>query len=135
MRLKDLERFERTIKLAAVEKSEHGADCKLSISVGDYRDVEILPDSVIYLDPPYMATREYRHNKEAFDYEAFYDWCERQTSLVVISEYSMPSDRFICIGEKPRISTFSATNNSLERVEKLFVPKGQYGMYKRMMNQ
>lgn len=54
------------------------------------------------------------------------------TDSVVLSEYSMPSDRFICIGEKPRISTFSATNNSLERVEKLFVPKGQLEMYKRI---
>ena len=107
---------------------------KLTTSVGDYRDVEILPDSVIYVDPPYRAAREYKHNKEAFDHESFYDWCEKQTALVLISEFSMPEDRFICIAEKPRKVTFSATNNSLERIEKVFVPKHQYEMYKRMMS-
>ena len=107
---------------------------KLTTSVGDYREVEILPDSVIYCDPPYRATREYMHNKEAFDHQSFYDWCEKQTALVLISEFSMPEDRFICIAEKPRKVTFCATNNSLERIEKVFVPKHQYEMYKRMMN-
>lgn len=107
---------------------------KLTTSVGDYRDVEILPDSVCYCDIPYFSTREYRHNEVLFDYEVFYDWCERQTALVLISEYWMPEDRFVCIAERPRKSTFSATNNSLERIEKVFVPKHQYEMYKRMMN-
>ena len=107
---------------------------KLTTSVGDYREVEILPDSVIYCDPPYRATREYKHNKEEFDSEAFYDWCEKQTALVLISEFYMPEDRFICIAEKPRKVTFCATSNSLERIEKVFVPKHQYEMYKRMMN-
>lgn len=107
---------------------------KLTTSIGDYREVEILPDSVIFVDPPYLAAREYKHNKEAFDHEALYDWCEKQTALVLISEFYMPEDRFICIAEKPRKVTFSATNNSLERIEKVFVPKHQYEMYKRMMN-
>lgn len=107
---------------------------KLTTSVGDYRDVEILPDSVIYCDIPYFSTREYRHNEEPFDYDAFYDWCEEQTALVLISEFWMPPERFVCIAERPRKSTFSATNNSLERIEKVFVPKHQYEMYKRMMN-
>lgn len=107
---------------------------RLTTSVGDYREVEILPDSVIYVDPPYRATREYKHNKEEFDSESFYDWCEKQTALVLISEFYMPEDRFICIAEKPRKVTFSATNNSLEQIEKVFVPKHQYEMYKRMMN-
>ena len=106
---------------------------KLTTSVGDYREVEILSDSVIYCDVPYFQSREYKHNKEAFDHESFYDWCEKQTALVLISEFYMPEDRFICIAEKPRKVTFSATNNSLERIEKVFVPKHQYEMYKRMM--
>ena len=105
---------------------------KLTTKVGDYRNVEILPDSVIYCDPPYKGTREYC--KIEFDHEAFYDWCEKQTALVLISEYWMPEDRFVCIAEFERKSTFSATNNSLSRIEKVFVPKGQLEMYKRMIN-
>ena len=69
---------------------------KLTTSVGDYREVEILPDSVIYCDPPYRATREYMHNKEAFDHQSFYDWCEKQTALVLISEYTRLSRNSRC---------------------------------------
>lgn len=106
---------------------------ELHTTIGDYRDLEILPDSVIYCDPPYKFNRGYG-DAEYFDHEAFYDWCEKQTALVLISEYWMPEDRFVCIAEFERKSTFSATNNSLSRIEKVFVPKGQLEMYKRMMN-
>ncbi len=82
-------------------------------------------------DPPYKDTGGYGME---FDHEAFYDWCEKQTSLVLISEYWMPEDRFVCIAEFERKSTFSATNNSLSRIEKVFVPKGQFEMYKQMMD-
>lgn len=104
---------------------------KLTTKVGDYRNVEILPDSVIYCDPPYKDTAGYGIE---FDHEAFYDWCEKQTALVLISEYWMPEDRFVCIAEFERKSTFSPTNNNLSRIEKVFVPKGQLEMYKRIMN-
>ena len=104
---------------------------KLTTKVGDYRNVEILPDSVIYADIPYKSTCGYGMD---FDHEAFYDWCEKQTSLVIISEYWMPEDRFVCIAEFERKSTFSPTNISTSRIEKVFVPKGQLEMYKRIMN-
>lgn len=97
-------------------------DNELTISVGDYRDVEIPTDSIIYCDPPYKNTREYRHNKDVFDMEAFYKFCERQTQPIFISEYWMPEDRFFCIAEFDRVSTFSATNNSMRVVEKVFLP-------------
>lgn len=104
---------------------------KLTTKVGDYRNVEILPDSVIYADIPYKNTCGYGMD---FDHEAFYDWCEKQTALVLISEYWMPEDRFVCIAEFPRTSTFSSTNNSKKVIEKVFVPKHQYEAYRRIMN-
>lgn len=105
-------------------------DNKLTISVGDYRDVEILPDSVIICDIPYFNRREYRHNKEAFDHEAFYKWAEEQEVPVFICEYWMPEDRFLCIATFDRRSTFSATNNSMMVKERLFVPNKWYDMVK-----
>lgn len=135
MRLKDIQSYSRLENLertASMSKDETFTG--LHISVGDYRDVTIKSNSVIYCDIPYKKTREYRHNKDMFDYDSFYDWCERQTSLVVISEYWMPEDRFVCIAEVERRSTFSASNNTLQRIEKLFVPKHQYDLYKTMMN-
>lgn len=136
--MKDITLLEHYARTQRITSNRGGGNSmiksRLTTSVGDYRDVEILPDSVIYCDIPYFQSREYKHNKEAFDHESFYDWCEKQTALVLISEFWMPEDRFVCIAEKPRKVTFSATNNSLERIEKVFVPKHQYEMYKRMMN-
>ena len=93
----------------------------------DYRTVNILPNSVIYCDIPYKCTNGYSNTskKNDFDYEAFYDWCERQTNPVFISEYSMPDDRFECIMEIETISTLSSTNNAKKYVERLFIPKSQ----------
>lgn len=94
---------------------------KLTISVGDYRDVEIPPDSVIVADIPYFNTREYRHNKDAFNHEDFYAWVEAQAQPVFVCEYWMPEDRFFCIADFDRVSTFSATNNSMRVKEKVFL--------------
>lgn len=93
------------------------------MSIGDYRDVEILPDSVIYCDIPYKDTREYRH--DTFDHDAFYEWALHQTAPLYISEYSMPEDRFECIAEFERTSTFSATNNALKKTERIYRPRTQ----------
>ena len=92
----------------------------------DYRTVNILPNSVIYCDIPYKGTNVYgKSGKLSFDYEAFYAWCERQTNPIFISEYSMPDNRFKCIMEIEKTSTFSATNNNKKTVEKLFIPRCQ----------
>ena len=92
----------------------------------DYRTVNILPNSVIYCDIPYKNTNAYGKSKAtSFDYESFYDWCERQINPVFISEYSMPDDRFECIMEIETRSTLSATNNAKKSVERLFIPKSQ----------
>lgn len=92
------------------------------MKVADYRDIDILPDSVIYCDIPYKGTREYR--RDIFDHNAFYEWALAQTAPLFISEYSMPSD-FECVAEFERVSTFSATNNSLRKIERIFRPKTQ----------
>ena len=124
-RLQHLE-ASNSLKIGGVQ-----AMSELCVSIGDYRDLEILPDSIIYCDPPYKGTAGYGLN---FDYESFYDWCEKQTAIVVISEYWITEDRFVCIASRKRKSTFSATNNALEREEKLFVPKGQHKRYLKLMN-
>ena len=42
----------------------------------DYRDVPIPNNAIIYCDIPYKNTGTY--NKETFDYESFYSWCEEK---------------------------------------------------------
>ena len=95
-----------------------------------YDEVEILPNSLIYLDPPYINTSGYADDfkkKNAFDYEKFYQWIEAQTEPVFISEYCMPEDRFVCVDSCMRNEGMCATKNE-SKEEKLYVPKGQLDM-------
>ena len=120
--LESLERLERLESLESLES--------LETSFVDYREVEIKPRSIIYCDPPYKGTS--RYNTGDFDHEAFYDWCERQTELVLVSEYDMPEDRFVAVWQRKHRSRLSGTaNNGV--VEKLFVPKGQGARYHELM--
>ena len=80
-------------------------------------------NAVIYCDIPYKNTGTY--NKEAFDYESFYSWCEEKTQQgykVYISEYTMPEDRFECVKEINSTSSFAQTKKT-KVIEKIFVPK------------
>ena len=88
-----------------------------------YHDIEVKPNSVIYCDIPYRSTSKY--NEIEFDYDRFYSWALSQTEPIFISEYEMPND-FICIASKNKKVTLSATDNSSDKIEKIFVPKHQY---------
>lgn len=97
----------------------------ITSSVLDYEDVTIPEDSVIYCDIPYEGTDGYLvKGKGGFDYERFYQWCERQTQPVFISSYQMPEDRFDCIEEFTHRCTLAQKNNNLV-TERIFVPKHQ----------
>lgn len=97
----------------------------ITSSVLDYEEVTIPEDSVIYCDIPYDGTDGYLEKDQGgFDYERFYQWCERQTQPVFISSYQMPEDRFDCIEEFTHRSTLSATANNLV-TERIYVPKHQ----------
>ena len=90
-----LESFKRLQSLERLESLQHLQN--LDLTNKDYADVQIKENSVIYCDPPYKNTHKYRVD---FNYENFYEWCGKQKYLVIISEYAMPQDRFICIAEK-----------------------------------
>lgn len=95
----------------------------ITSSVLDYEEVSIPEDSVIYCDIPYEGTNVY-NKAEGFDYERFYQWCDRQTQPVFISSYQMPTDRFDCIEDFTHRSLLSATANNLV-TERIYVPKHQ----------
>ena len=97
----------------------------ITSSVLDYEEVTIPEDSVIYCDIPYEGTDGYvEKDKGGFDYERFYQWCERQTQPVFISSYQMPEDRFDCIKEFTHRCTFAQKDNNLV-TERIYVPKHQ----------
>lgn len=126
-----LECLERLRALSNLQDND--SSTRMYALCGDYKDVEILPDSIIYCDFPYKGKKKY--DKKNFDYEDFYAWCERQTELVIISEYEMPTDRFVCISSKETLTTMCATNNSKKAVEKLFIPVSQLPLYKSLTSQ
>ena len=119
----ELENQERLLRLTSI--SDPKKACSLTWSIGDYQDVEIEDNSVLYCDIPYQDTNKYVGDGENFDYERFYDWCLKQTHPLYISSYEMPESDFKVVAEFARIDTMSATNNGKLVSEKLFMPRTQ----------
>ena len=87
----------------------------------DYKDLEV-ENCVVYCDPPYAEGIGYKSN---FNHEEFWQWV-RQTSknnIVLVSEYTAPDD-FDCIWSMP-VKTHLNNRNKLDKVEKLFIYKGE----------
>lgn len=63
---------------------------------GSYDELDIPAGAMLYLDPPYINTAEYRKangSVNCFDYDKFYEWCLTQHDRgcdVFLSEYTMP---------------------------------------------
>lgn len=115
-----LQNYEKKERLDSLKKEQVD---NITFFNNDYRDVPIPNNAIIYCDIPYKNTGTY--NKESFDYESFYSWCEEKTQQgykVYISEYAMPEDRFECVKEINSITRFSQTKKS-HIIEKIFVPK------------
>ena len=115
--LESLQRLQRLQSLESLQRLK-----RLQRFRGDYRDVKILPDSLIYCDIPYKNTTEYSDG--GFDHKSFYDWAEKQREPVIISEYAMPAERFEKIDFIEKRSLLSGGAN-LVCEEGLFVPKTQ----------
>jgi hypothetical protein len=81
----------------------------LGISSGkSYDEVPIIGERpIIYCDPPYEGTAEYREG--AFNHQEFYDWCMAQTVPVYVSSYQVSDPRFKRV---KAINTRSLLNSS-----------------------
>ena len=115
--LESLQRLQRLQSLQSLQSLE-----SLQSFRGSYEKIKIRPDSVIYCDIPYRNKDEYYEG--GFDYERFYDWCEKQTEPLYISEYWMPPERFECVASIEKSVTL-CSGSGKKAVEKLFVPKVQ----------
>jgi DNA adenine methylase len=86
---------------------------------GSYDEVKLEPNSIIYCDIPYKNTTQYNTSK-GFDYDKFYNWCidrHNEGHQVFISEYDMPSDKFVSVWE----GSLNNGINNKTMTEKLFV--------------
>ena len=107
--LQQLEQLERLQRLQRLQQLE-----RLELSSLSYDRVQILPNSVVYCDPPYKGTADYI---ASFDHDKFWDWVRIQANPVFVSEYNAPKDIkvIMAVNRKDRLST-SRTNF----VEKVF---------------
>ena len=108
-RLEQLQQLERLEQLEQLER--------LNISCGDYDKVKIKSNSVVYCDPPYAGTAEYKEG--AFDHAKFLQWCRDCKKPVFVSEYKAPAD-FKVVAEFEHRSTLSATNKAKKTIEKVY---------------
>lgn len=119
-RLIELERYEQLVAISKLPVRD-----VVTFAESSYDEAEILPNSVIYCDPPYKDTKVYVAG--GFNHEKFYDWCRSQKELTFISEYSMPDD-FILVREFPRLEAKSAYKSTIV-TERLFIPGHQRELY------
>lgn len=89
-------------------------------SRGNYDDVKIKNNSVIYCDIPYKGTTEYISG--AFDYDKFYKWRQTQNNIY-ISEYNMPAAEFREVYNIEKTVLMSSKSHGIKAVEKLFIPR------------
>jgi site-specific DNA-adenine methylase len=111
--LQQLEQLERLQQLQQLERLQ-----QLIITSGDYRDVIIEPNSVVYCDIPYKCTAEYGNS---FSHKDFFDWASSRDFPVFISEYDVTDPRFtlVYIVDKRCLLTQSGESNKVKQ-EKLY---------------
>lgn len=130
-RLQRLQRLERLQSLESLQSLQ-----SLTISKADYKDIFVSePSTVIYCDPPYINTSGYEEaiRESGFNHAEFYEWCEAQKGLVVLSEYTAPADRFTCVWSKEKIVLAGGAKCQITKVERLFVVKGHEDDYWDLM--
>lgn len=96
----------------------HGVEFR----TGNYKNLQIPDESIIYCDPPYMGTKGY---SDGINHDEFWQWCRERVydgHKVYISEYQAPDD-FITIWEKPIQNCIRLDKKATER---LFIYKGQF---------
>ena len=143
MSLESLERLERLESLESLERLQSLQSLqrlqrlqRLTISKADYQDIFVSePTTVIYCDPPYINTSGYKDaiRESGFNHAEFYDWCEAQKGLVVLSEYTAPVDRFTCVWSKEKRVLAGGAKYQITKVERLFVVKGHEDDYWDLM--
>ena len=119
--LESMERLESLESLESLERLE-----SLRVTSLSYDEIDIPPDAVVYCDPPYHACDKnlYEGTADAFDHNAFYDWCVRvsKTNPIFISEYSIEDDRFEIVVEKQKITSLASVK-SFNVTERLYTVK------------
>lgn len=126
--LKSLHSIERLERVQALSKIDTQAT--FTPLQGDYRNVRIPRNAVVYIDPPYLGTR--CHAYKGFDFDAFYAWLRTVPNLTIISEYTAPPECVEITHTQKRVTT-DVNNKAKKATELLLVPARQIDQYKQAM--
>lgn len=124
-RLFSVERLERVQALSQID-----TQATFTPLQGDYRNVHIPRNAVVYIDPPYRGTRCHAYN--GFDFDAFDAWLRTVPNLTIISEYTAPPE-CVEIAHRQKKVTLAANNKTEKATEMLLVPARQLDQYKQAM--
>lgn len=110
-----------------LRKASAMRDAKARVRWMDYRQLDPMPRSIIYCDPPYANTTRYV-GMPAFDSANFWslaaDWAESGCA-VFVSEYTVPSNSsFACVWHNDALQTLSRKTNTERRTERLYALAG-----------
>ena len=111
-KLQQLEQLERLERLERLEPN-------ISFSSDSYENVKIdtpIEETIIYCDPPYFNTTDYK-NEAAFDSMKFFKWAEQCPYSVFVSEYYAPSNLSVIFEKQKRALLASdATHTKSEKL-------------------
>lgn len=92
--LEQLERLQRLERLQQLEQLEQLQQLPIlnQVTSVSYNEVKLKKDEVIYCDPPYKGTTEYKEG--GFNQDEFWNWVRKtsKTNKVYVSEYQAPED-------------------------------------------
>lgn len=123
--LESVQRLERVQALSQID-----TQATFTPLQGDYRNVHIPRNAVVYIDPPYRGTNCGAYN--GFDFDAFDAWLRTVPNLTIISEYTAPPECVEITHTQKRV-TAAANNNTKKATELLLVPARQLDQYKQAM--
>ena len=98
---------------------------KIIFTQGNYIDLKIPQNVLLYFDAPYKGTKPYTINTN-FNYDEYYDWLRKQSknNPIFISEQSMPED-FNVIWSKDDCNRTCGLSSNFKACEKLFFIYGE----------
>lgn len=86
---------------------------------GDYMQIDLPENSIIYCDIPYKDTTSYSNK---FDHHIFWEWCRIKSNeghIVFVSEYIAPSD-FKYVWQKRVNNSLTANTGAKQGIERLW---------------
>lgn len=111
-RYDSLQRLQQLEQLEQLQQLEQDVEPSINFIVGDYRNLDVQPNDVVYCDPPYIGTGI---DYGGFDFESFHEWYRNCPADVYISEYTQLPDTevYADLGSRHSMTSTGKRRNEL----------------------